>query len=145
MGLVDTIKASSALKALADAGHDNLLADELNAGQSQSVPITIQTLMLAAPQTLAAIGSGADPVVNLDAIASRIRSADWTGVGSWADVLLALGKMPTAEHAAVESLVTAANVVSMPVTHDQVSALLNPYRLDSEGVARATPIDWSKI
>ena len=141
MTILDKIKADTALKTLADQGLDNVISDVINAELPRSQPITIKALMMAAPVTLSALPSATD----LDVVAARIRAADWVGVGAFADVLLAKGVMPETEHTAVEALVTAANVVSVPVTHEQVTEVLIAIRpRDEDGVIRATPIDWSK-
>ena len=143
--ILAAIKSHENLKTLADNGQDSAIADAINASLARPTPITVQSLSAAAPTTLEAIAAGQNPLAEIDVIASRVRASDWDGVGAWADTLHLLGKMSDAEHSAVEALVTAANVVSQPVTHDQVSAVLNAVRPVVEDAIRATPINWSVI
>ena len=141
--LLAAIKASTSLKALADAGRDNELADAINATQPTAVPITTAALAQAAPTTLAAIGAGANYLSDLEVIASRIRAGDAVGIGSWADTLLMLGKMAKTEHDAVEALVLAAATPST-IDHSQVSRALNAIRPEGKhGQIVALPINWT--
>lgn len=148
MSLLATIKASDDFRALADAGHDAQLADAINATLPKPVPITAPLLAQAAPTTMATIAGGANPLVEMDVIASRLRAEDWLGVGAWADMLLMLGKMSQVEHDAVQALVNAAMPV-INITLDQVSAALNairPHAPEADGGGpRALPIDWSQV
>lgn len=142
--LLALIKGSTAFKALADQGLDNQLADAINASFPAAVPITVASLTAAAPNTLASIASGQNPLSEMDVIAGRIRANDPAGVGQWATTLLMLAKMNQAEHDAVEKLVSAAAVPDT-VTHEQVSRVLNAIRpLDpTHGHIVALPITWS--
>lgn len=142
--LLASIKASTAFKSLADQGLDNELADSINAAQPAAVPLTIAALQTAAPQTLAGIASGTNPLDEMEVIASRVRAGDAQGVGLWANTLLMLNKMSQAEHDAVEALVAKAATPDS-VTHEQVSRVLNAIRpLDpTHGHIVALPITWS--
>jgi hypothetical protein len=142
--LLTAIKASDSLKALADAGRDNDIADAINAAQPAAVPITVASLAAAAPTTLAGIGAGANYLSDLEVIASRIRAGDATGIGSWADTLLMLGKMSQTEHTAVEALVAKAATPDT-IDHSQVSRVLNAIRPTGEhGQIVALPItNWT--
>jgi hypothetical protein len=148
MNILATIKASAELRKLADAGQDAQVADSIAATLQQPQPITVAALTQAAPQTLATIASGTNPLAEIDVIASRVRAGDWLGVGAWADTLLMLGKMTAGEHTAVEVLVAAATV-NESITHEQVSAALNAIRPHAAaadgGGARALPINWDAI
>lgn len=152
--LLTLIKGSATYKALADQGQDNAIADAIMASFPAAVPVTIASLTAAAPTALATIASGANPMSEMEVIASRVRSGDAQGVGLWANTLLMLKKMSQAEHDAVEALVTAAAQPDS-VAHDQVSRVLNAIRphghvddagqftADPNGPPRAVPITWS--
>lgn len=142
--LLTLIKGNASFKSLADQGLDNQLADAINAAQPAAVTLTIAALQTAAPQTLAGIASGTDPLAEMEVIASRVRAGDAQGVGLWANTLFMLTKMPQAEHDAVEALVGKAATPDS-VTHDQVSRVLNAIRpLDpTHGHIVALPITWS--
>lgn len=138
--ILAAIKADSALRAHADVGSDNAIADALNATFPVPVPVSVQAVAAAAPQTMAAIASAPDPMSEMEVIASRIREADIGGMSRWADILSMLGKMPSGEHAAVQALVAAAVPVES-VSINQVSQALRPHR--PEG--RALPINWDSV
>ena len=142
--LLTLIKGNASFKSLADQGLDNQLADAINAAQPAAVTLTIAALQTAAPQTLAGIASGTDPLAEMEVIASRVRSGDAQGVGLWANTLLMLTKMSQAEHDAVEALVSKAATPDS-VTHEQVSRVLNAIRpLDpTHGHIVALPITWT--
>jgi hypothetical protein len=140
--LLILIRGNAAYKTLADAGSDNALAEAITAALPVSVPITVTSLAGAAPQTLASIAGGSNPLSEMEVIASRIRDGDAAGIGSWAATLALIGKMSATEHTAVEELVTAATV-SSSVNHDQVSRVLAPLRPTVDGALRANPINWS--
>lgn len=142
--LLATIKGSAAFKTLADQGQDNALADAINAAQPVAVPLTITALQTAAPQTLAGIASGTNPLAEMEVIASRVRAGDAQGVGLWANTLLMISKMTQSEHDAVEALVSKAATPDS-VTHEQVSRVLNAIRPTDpthEHIV-ALPISWS--
>ena len=138
------IKSKPELRALADTGADNAVSLVINAEQTQPVPITIDLLKTAAPQTLATLAAGATATQDLESIGQKIVDRDLAGLGVTAGALSLSGKMPSNEFAAVSALIAAATPIEQ-VTHEEVSAVLNQYRLDHEGVARAVPIDWSKV
>lgn len=141
--LLTAIKASESLKALADVGRDNDIADAINVAQPAVVPVTTASLAQAAPQTLAAIASGSNPLSEMEVIASRVRANDAVGIGQWATTLLMLGKMSQAEHTAVEALVSKAATPDT-IDHTQVSSVLNAIRPKGEhGQIVALPITWN--
>lgn len=151
--LLTLIKGSDAFKALADAGRDNELADAINASLQAAVPVTVTALAGAAPNTLATIAGGSNPMSEMEVIASRVRAEDAAGIGQWATTLLMLQKMSQAEHDAVEALVSAAAPPDT-VSHQQVSSVLNAIRprghlddagnftADPSGSPRSVPITW---
>lgn len=143
--IINAIKAHS-LTALADEGSDDAVAAGINAAMPAPVPITVQMLAGVAPTTLGKIAAMPDSLANLETIGSRIRVADWQGVGSWADTLLLAGIMPQTEHDKVTPLVTAATPAPL-VTHTDVSAALAPYRAakDANGVPRAVALTWTSM
>lgn len=141
--LLTAIKASESLKALADVGRDNDIADAINVAQPAVVSVTTASLAQAAPQTLAAIASGSNPLSEMEVIASRVRANDAVGIGQWATTLLMLGKMSQAEHTAVEALVSKAATPDT-IDHTQVSSVLNAIRPKGEhGQIVALPITWN--
>lgn len=143
--LLNAIKASTDLKSLADEGRDNEVADSISASLPAAVPITVASLAGAAPATLTAIAGGANPLSEMEVIASRVRAGDSAGIGQWAATLLMLQKMSKSEHDAVEALVIAAAEPD-PVTHEQVSRVLNSIRPKGDhGQTVATPITWSQV
>lgn len=141
--LLAAIKASATAMAQADAGSDALVAATINAAIPAAVPITTASLMSAAPTTLATIASGGNPLSEMEVIASRVRDGDAAGIGNWAATLHLLKKMNDAEFGQVEAIVAATAADS--VDHFQVSRVLEPFRRDADGAARAVPLDWSKV
>lgn len=133
------IKASAPLRALIDAGADSDVADALNAAAMLPVPVTVASLTAAAPQTLAAIAAGANPLSEIEVIAARVRAGDAEGIARWADLLTALGKMPPAEHAAVLALAAGAAPVAL-ITADQVSRAFAGLR-----GGKVAPLNWEAV
>jgi Skp family chaperone for outer membrane proteins len=144
LDILSAIKSKPELRALADIGADNAIAVVINAEQAQAVPITIDSLKSAAPQTLATLASGATATQDLESIGQKLADQDLTGLTVTAGALSLAGKMRPAEFAAVSALIAAAQPVEK-VTHDQVSAVLSAVRAVVDGAVRALPIDWSKV
>lgn len=171
--ILQIIKLNESFRDLADSGQDSALAAAIQETLPQRQPITIANLRSAAPQTLAAIANGQNPLAELEVVASRVRADDPLGVLGWAETLAMLGKMPDAEFVAVSALAAAAAPVET-ISHTQVSAALSAVRsrdaeitqprvdadgkpvLDGDGnqivdviqhagTVRATSIDWSKV
>lgn len=140
--LLNAIHADENLRKLADSGQDGAIADAINSVAAPGAPITAALLAKAAPKTMAAIAASPNPLSEMDVIAERIRQSDSSGIGQWADTLLMLGKMSQSEHDAVELLVSAAKPPE-PVSHAQVSAVLNLLRPTVGDAVRALPINWS--
>lgn len=139
--LLTLIRGNESYKALADAGADAALADAIQATLPAAVPVTIAALQQAAPQTLAAIAAGVNPLSEMEVIAARVRAGDAAGIAAWAGTLRLLNKMPAEELTAVEALVAAA-ITSDSVGHEQVSRVLNGIRPVVDGAIRALPINW---
>jgi len=144
MDLLQTIKASQELRKLADAGNDAGVALEINAALPQPVPITSTSLLSAAPVTLTAIKAHGDRQTIAD-VGKCVAHGDIVGLNVWANTFHLMETMPDSEFAAVQALIAAAGVVQ-PVTPEQVSAILATVRpVDENGMARALPIDWSRV
>jgi hypothetical protein len=93
---------------------------------------------------LAAIKAKGDPKVLQD-IGTHVANGDISGINVWSQTLHMLETMPDDEFTAVQVLIAAAAAVQ-PVTPEQVSTVLATVRhIDESGVARAFPIDWSRV
>lgn len=138
--ILAAIKADSALRAHADVGSDNAIADALNATLPVPVPMSVQAVIAAAPQTKLALEALPDPIAAMEFIGARIRESDLTGMSNWAGIFASMGKMPSDEYQAVQALIAAAVPVES-VSINQVSQALIPHRPDG----RALPINWDSV
>ncbi len=118
------ILASPAAVEAASAGK---IADTVAVLKGKPVPVTIESLAAAAPDTMKALSGSADAFTEAEEIVSRILNSDVQGIGRWSQTMKLIGKMSDVEFAAVSALVAAAAVI--PVDDNQVARaihLINP-------------------
>lgn len=141
--LLALIRATPALKALADAGNDAALA----AAVPGIAPQLVTPKPFSAGDVMGCVSQANRAKVALSAmyfgVQQSVATQDRVGVGSEAQLCVDAGLITAAEQAAINAVLAA--TVSAPdnsVTHPQVSRVLSAVRPVVGGATRALPISW---
>jgi hypothetical protein len=142
--LLTLIKATPALRALADSGQDNTLAAAVPSYATTAVPAPFSAAQIMGAVSAASRKAIVSSGVYLG-IQQTIAAQDRTAAAAETALCASTGLITADEATAIMAILAA--TVTTPdtsVTHQQASRVLAPLRArDEGGSVRAAPIDWS--